>query len=153
MAMVLRTFEKELSDYLASKIPLSNCMEVSVMSADHSGVVLAVPLAPNVNHRGTMFGGSASALAMLAGWGYIWTLLREVDMEGTIVIRRNRMDFNSPLKEDIRAKTSTIDDKSIASLLQGLRTHGEARQLVEVTLFNEQHAAAFFEGEFAVRIG
>jgi thioesterase domain-containing protein len=90
---------------------------------------------------------------MLAGWGYIWTLLREVDMEGTIVIRRNRMDFNSPLKEAIRAKTSTIDDKSIASFLQGLRTHGEARQLVEVTLFNEQHAAAVFEGEFAVRIG
>jgi thioesterase domain-containing protein len=147
-----KTLEAVLAAYMSANIPLSNSMEVAVMSADHSGVVLAVPLAPNVNHRGTMFGGSGAALAMLAGWGYIWTLLREVGLDGTIVIRRNRMDFNTPLKEAISAKTATIDDRSIASFLQGLRTHGEARQLVEVTLYNGQHPAAQFEGEFFVRL-
>jgi thioesterase domain-containing protein len=43
-------------------------MGVEVVKADWNGVTLRAPLAPTTNHRKTVFGGSASALAILAAW-------------------------------------------------------------------------------------
>ena len=34
-------------------------------------VVIEAPLAPNINHRKTVFGGSASALGILAAWSLV----------------------------------------------------------------------------------
>jgi thioesterase domain-containing protein len=59
---------RELEDYLHVHIPLSAAMQVAVVAVDASGVTLAAPLAPNINHRDTVFGGSASAVAILAAW-------------------------------------------------------------------------------------
>ena len=50
-----------LEDLLHHDIPLTRAMQLTVHSwADHQ-LRLAMPLAPNVNHTGTMFGGSLSA--------------------------------------------------------------------------------------------
>ena len=52
-----------LAAFLHEKIPLSAAMDVSVVSASASEVVLEAPLDPNINVHGTMFGGSVSTLA------------------------------------------------------------------------------------------
>ena len=57
---------KSLENYLHEHIPLSKAMGVTVRSVSGEAVTLAAPLAPNINHRETVFGGSASALAILA---------------------------------------------------------------------------------------
>jgi hypothetical protein len=49
-----------LEQYLHEHIPLSAAMGVKVVQADPQCVVLTAPLAPNINHRDTVFGGSAS---------------------------------------------------------------------------------------------
>src|SRR6266540_3523639 len=51
-----------LQKYLHDHIPLSKAMDVEVVEATDDGVTLAAPLAPNINHRETVFGGSASAV-------------------------------------------------------------------------------------------
>lgn len=58
----------DLEQYLHEHIPLSRAMGVEVQEADWNGVTLRAPLAPNNNHRETVFGGSASAVAILAAW-------------------------------------------------------------------------------------
>jgi thioesterase domain-containing protein len=58
----------ELQDHLHAHILLTRAMQVSVVSFAPRAVVLAAPLEPNINHRDTVFGGSASALAMLPAW-------------------------------------------------------------------------------------
>lgn len=65
----------ELQTYLHAHIPLSGAMQVSVVQAALEGVVLSAPLAPNINHRDTVFGGSASAVASLAAWSLLHTRL------------------------------------------------------------------------------
>jgi len=52
----------ELQTSLHERIPLSRAMGVTVPQAEPTGVVLSAPLAPNVNHSGTVFGGSAAAV-------------------------------------------------------------------------------------------
>jgi thioesterase domain-containing protein len=53
----------ELEHYLHEHIPLSQDMGVEVVMADWNGVTLRAPLTPTINHRETVFGGSASAAA------------------------------------------------------------------------------------------
>jgi len=60
----------ELQDYLHEHIPISSAMGVRVVACDESGVRLTAPLYPNINHRATVFGGSASAVAILAAWTF-----------------------------------------------------------------------------------
>ena len=47
--------------YLHEHIPLTTHMEVGVDRIDDTGVRLTAPLAPNINHRQTAFGGSVAA--------------------------------------------------------------------------------------------
>jgi hypothetical protein len=53
----------ELEHYLHEHIQLSQDMGVEVVEATWGGVTLQAPLAPTINHRETVFGGSASAAA------------------------------------------------------------------------------------------
>lgn len=58
----------QVEQYLHQNIPISQQMAVSVVSIDEKGVILAAPLLPNINHHGTVFGGSISNLAILSAW-------------------------------------------------------------------------------------
>ena len=66
----------QLQLYLHQHIPLSAAMQVRVLAATPDEVLLQAPLAPNINHRETVFGGSASALAILAAWSLVHTRMR-----------------------------------------------------------------------------
>ena len=57
-----------LQEYLHGRIPISAAMGVRVLAASPESVVLSAPIEPNVNHRETVFGGSAAAVATLAAW-------------------------------------------------------------------------------------
>jgi Putative thioesterase (yiiD_Cterm) len=56
---------------LHQRIPLSRAMGVAVLEAAPARVALAAPLAPNVNHSGTVFGGSAASVAVLSAWSLV----------------------------------------------------------------------------------
>ena len=78
-------------------------MHVSVRTINDSLVCLAAPLQPNINHRGTVFGGSVSALAMIAGWTLIHVRLLAVAHKTQLVIRRNSLEYLAPLSGDFEA--------------------------------------------------
>jgi thioesterase domain-containing protein len=82
---------KELEQYLHEHIPLSQAMQVSVLDAKEDCVVLSAPLAPNINHTETIFGGSASAVAILAAWSLVHVRLKGAGIAYSIVIQRNTM--------------------------------------------------------------
>ena len=65
-----------LQNYLHAHIPLSKAMQVEAIFASAEAIVLGAPLEPNINHRETVFGGSASALAILSAWSLLHTRLQ-----------------------------------------------------------------------------
>jgi thioesterase domain-containing protein len=87
----------ELEQYLHEHIPLSRAMAVGVASIDEGTVILRAPLAPNINHQESVFGGSASALAILAGWSLLHVRLRAAGVASRLVIQRNTVDYEQPL--------------------------------------------------------
>ena len=67
---------RALARYLHEHMPLTRALGVSVLAAGQQGVNLAAPLAANINHQSTAFGGSLASLAILAGWSWVWVHLR-----------------------------------------------------------------------------
>ncbi|MDZ7686597.1 MAG: YiiD C-terminal domain-containing protein [Gammaproteobacteria bacterium] len=68
-------------------IPISGYMGIRVKSWADGRLVLSVPLAPNINHQGSGFGGSLFSVAALAGWGILHYLARRWDTAHPIHLR------------------------------------------------------------------
>ena len=79
----------ELQATLEREIPMCAQMGIRVHEGGVDGLVMRLPLDPNRNHQQTAFAGSLNALCTIAGWGYVFLLLRELGRSGNIVIRRS----------------------------------------------------------------
>ena len=89
--------------YLYEHIPLSETMQVEVKEVESNRVILAAPLLPNINHRSTVFGGSASTLAILSGWTLINFRLQHEGFTSRLVIQKNTMSYDKPITSDFEA--------------------------------------------------
>jgi thioesterase domain-containing protein len=140
---------KELENYLHVHIPLSKAMEVSVLEVRPQSVTLSVPLAPNINHRDTVFGGSASAVAILAAWSLLHTRLAGERIASRLVIQRNTMSYALPIDGTFTAVAIAPSEEDWAQFLRTLRRKGKARITVASELHFAGQVAGRLEGEFA----
>lgn len=139
----------ELEAYLHAHIPLSKAMQVSVRMADDAAVVLAAPLAPNINHRETVFGGSASAVAILAAWSLLHTRIQSAAIESSLVKQRNSMDYGLPITGDFTARSFLSNEaQAWPAFLRILARKGRGRIAVEAVLEQEGREVGRLEGEF-----
>ena len=137
-----------LQEYLHEHIPLSKAMQVSVVSVAPESVVLRAPLAPNINHRETVFGGSASAVAILAAWSLLHTRLRAAGLDCRLVIQRNTMDYELPIAGEFRASSSLQHPEDWPLFVRMLTRKGKARVAVVAVLEYAGQVVGRFTGEF-----
>ncbi len=142
----------EIEAYLHRHIPISSGMGVRVLSCGHDGAVLTAPLAPNLNHRATVFGGSASAVAILAAWTWLHFALRDQDLKCRLVIQRNTMDYVAPIDGDFTAECAGLPAVTFEKFLKTLRRHGKARAELEARLLLGDAVVAKFSGEYVAVI-
>ena len=142
--------EHELERYLHERIPLSRAMAIEVRAASLAGVEIYAPLAPNINHRDTVFGGSASAVAILAAWSALHLRLRAQGVDARLVIRRNTMSYERPITAGFTATAVPPDDASWARLAVTLRRGRPARVRVGARLECAGQLVGELDGEFAV---
>jgi thioesterase domain-containing protein len=138
----------ELEHYLHEHIPLSQDMGVEVVEADWDGVTLRAPLAPNINHRETVFGGSASAVAILAAWALLYIRLQEKHLNGRIVIQRNMMNYERPIVSAFVASSTIQDSLTWEKFVKTLKRKNRARISVAATLLCNGEHVGDFEGDF-----
>lgn len=142
----------DLEKYLHDHIPLSRAMQVQVVNVSQSGVTLGAPLLPNINHRETVFGGSSSALTILAAWSLLYTRLKREGLTPRLVIRRNTMTYDAPISGSFEATAAAPDDAAWSRFLRILERKGRARIAVTSVLRSETGPAGRMDGEF-VAIG
>lgn len=138
----------ELQKYLHDHIPLSKAMAVSVVSVERESVSLAAPLEPNINHRETVFGGSASALAILAAWCLIQTRLSADEVNSRLVIQENTMTYDKPIQGAFSAASRLDREEDWDKFMKILRRKGKARITVHCSLQCQGEAVGTFKGEF-----
>jgi thioesterase domain-containing protein len=134
--------------YLHEHIPLTQHMQVRVVAADTLWVRLSAPIAPNINHRQTAFGGSAASLATLACWTLVHVHLEALPFASSIVIRRSQMQYDLPTDSDFEAfcpmPTTALWQRYIDALTQ----RDKGRIELASALYCRGAETAHFSGEF-----
>lgn len=136
--------------FLHQQIPLTQRMEVAVAQLDSAGVRLAAPLGPNVNHRQTAFGGSASALAILSAWTLVYVRTRALSFPTQIVIQRNAIEYLQPITGSFEAFCPAPSDAGWRRFLDGLVRKGRARIRLGAELSQAGTRVGTFEGSYVV---
>lgn len=144
---------RELERYLHTHIPLSKAMGMEVRSVDDAGVRLAAPYAPNVNHRGTVFGGSSSALAILSAWTLVHVRLRAERLPANLVIQRNSMEYQRPIEGEFEAFCPAPPPHDWERFLETLRRRARARIILRAQLTGGGQPVGSFLGAFVASVG
>lgn len=136
-----------LAAFLHEHIPLSRAMDVRVVQAGTDEVVLEAPLGPNINVHGTMFGGSAATLGLLAAWSVLHLRLQAEGVANQLVIHRTEMEYLLPIAGTARA-VARLDGVDWAGFLHTLERRGKARLKVGADLMFDGAVVAQLVGEF-----
>jgi len=145
--------ESTLQTYLHSHIPLSAAMQVEVAHASPESVTLLAPLAPNVNHRGTAFGGSIATLATLAGWSLLRVRLDGFEPLPHLVIQRSSIEYLHPISGSFSATVAYPADADWPAFMASLHSKGRARLELAVNVIANDQTAARMVGTFvALRV-
>ena len=139
---------EQLREYLYIHIPLSRAMAVDVIVAGVEGVTLSAPLAPNINHRATVFGGSANALAILAAWSLLHLRVQAENLDARLVIQNNSMVYERPIAGVFTAQCDAPTPAHWSKFVATLARKGRARIELNTLLLSEGARAGAFTGEF-----
>jgi thioesterase domain-containing protein len=142
------TGNPSIQKYLHDHIPLSKAMAVDVVEADVKKIILSAPLRPNINHRETVFGGSASALAILAGWSLVHFRLQAEKMGCRVVIQKNSMKYEKPIVDAFQAICSFQHQEKWDRFIATIKRKGKARIVVNSELICSHQLVGKFEGSF-----
>lgn len=138
----LDTVRHWLRPRLLDQIPLSRAMQLDIAELADDRIVLAAPLAPNLNDKGCAFGGSIASLLTLAGWGLISGALHQAGIACGVYIQDSHLRYLKPGWEDLRAE-ARLDPKALDSFVEQFRAKGKARIEVHSDLHSgEVHAAS-----------
>ncbi len=144
------TWAERLQTLLYREIPLSRAMAVTVAGYDAGGLTLTAPLAPNINDKGTAFGGSLSAVMTLAGWGTLWIACQRVRIDADIMIQDGAVCYQAPVASAITVRCAAPEESRWEQFLQAFRRRGRGRIDLSVHTVGADRPAATMDCRFAV---
>ena len=117
----------ELERKLAHDIPLARAMQLAVTRFDGNTLVMAAPLAPNINDKGCAFGGSLASLLTLAGWGLVVLKLKRVGIACDIYVQDSTIQYLAPVWSDFSVTAALAKNENWEAFLTSLQTRGRGR--------------------------
>ena len=139
-----------LEETFHTKIPITQAMGIQVRHYDGTNLMLGAPLEPNVNDKGTAFGGSLFSLLVLAGWGLIHLKLKEEEIPGDIMIHESSVSYSLPVTDHWETHCRLPEAPGYAHFLEQLRARGRARLALESQIMVGSQVAVSFRGSYAV---
>ena len=147
--MTDETALRQAEEFFHQQIPITRAMGVLAVAHDEKGFVVEAPVALNVNHLGTAFGGSINAVATLAAYGLLWLELNEPTIH--IVVAQSSIRFLRPVRATIRATCPRPDGEVWKAFRVRLTEKGKAGISLHVKVVEDGQATAAFEGIFVVQ--
>ena len=144
----------DTESYLHEHIPISRALGVTVVRADAGGVELRAPLAANINHRSTVFGGSAISVAILAAWTLVHLWTEDLGRLGRyrLVIRRSEMDYLAPIQGDFSV-TCIAPPEALDRFTRTLERRTHARVDLSAVVSSDDVEVGTFAGSYvAIRL-
>jgi len=145
----MNTCEK-LQLVLHNEIPITQTMQISVAHCDAFKVELSAPLAPNINHKCTAFGGSLYSVAVLCGWSFVYHQMKLNQLSGHIVIQHSEVNYSHPVDGAINAICEIDDKKILSKFITCYRRKNRARIKLQVKIIFNGKEALHFYGHYVV---
>jgi thioesterase domain-containing protein len=133
-------------------IPLLTAMELSLANFDDLALTLEAPLAPNINNKGTAFGGSIASIGLFGGWAVATLAFMDHGIDNTeIVVFKNEITFERPARGHLVVKAA-LDRDGFADCLDKLRAGSDERLRfnVGVDIFHDDQRCATMQGLYVV---
>lgn len=127
-------------------------MQLSFAGYEDLSLWMEAPLAPNINNKGTAFGGSIASICLFGGWavatlGFIDAGIRNTE----IVVYTSTMTFERPATGMLRVRAFVKPDDFRACLAR--LQSGDTRRIrfdVHVELFHDEARCATMQGVYVV---
>lgn len=148
-----RASAAEVERYLGEHIPLARALGARVERYDARELRVRAPLTPNLNHRDTAFGGSLSALAILAGWARVTFDLRAEGERAHVVVQRAVVDFDAPVESTFEVRIAAFGGADWAAFRRTLTRRRKARIAVQGTLLADGEPVARFDARYVALSG
>lgn len=141
----------DLQDYLHQHIPLSASIGVTVAQLAQHSLTLTAPLEPNINHRETVFGGSACAVAILSAWSLIHIQMKKnPQITPRIVIQKNSIHYLKPIVSNFQATCSLPEVEVWNRFIKGVERKGRGRVELDCILSCNGDKVGYFTGQYVV---
>jgi thioesterase domain-containing protein len=136
---------------IREQIPLTQAMQIELQCCDGRRLELRLPLAPNINDKGTAFAGSITSLGCIAGWALL-TLWGEREFGNglQVAIFDAHFEFKKPLRGDFSARVSLPPAEDCAALQQALARRGKGRASLMIEIADAEGVAVSLQAAYAL---
>lgn len=134
--------------WLKGQIPLINHMGFAPLVWDGKSLKMGASLAPNVNDKGTGFGGSLATVATLCGWSIITLHLRSLGRDDDVVIRDSHLEYFLPVTSDFSAITNLPAESILTEFNQKMNLKGRARMDLVIEIKQDDKVALRLTGSY-----
>ncbi|SDK83023.1 thioesterase domain-containing protein, putative [Modicisalibacter muralis] len=136
--------------WLCEAIPLVDHLGLSGMHWQGDTLIWDLRLSPNLNDKGTGFGGSLAAQTTLIGWCWATLWLRTQGRLQDVVVAKANQRFLAPVTGDYRLECAPRDAGGTERLHTRLQTHGKGRIALIQRLYTGATLCLEAESDYAV---
>lgn len=136
----LNAFRKLIKD----EIPLSQSMQLEILDYQNNCLTARAPLAPNINDKGSAFGGSQAALMTLVAWGVVWLETRKAGLDCDIVIHKGDITWLLPLTQEIHIQCQAPSAETLKVFLETFARRGKAALSLRVSTSDGENTTSEF---------
>ncbi|WP_043527214.1 YiiD C-terminal domain-containing protein [Litchfieldella xinjiangensis] len=136
--------------WLGEAIPLVPQLGLSRMEWQDDVLRWHINLQPNLNDKGTGFGGALSAQTTLIGWCWVTLWLRRQGLQQDVVVAEASQRFSAPVTEDYRLDCQPQDIHAAHSLSERLNQQGKGRITLIQKLYCREKVCLEACGDYVV---
>ncbi|MBA2779474.1 YiiD C-terminal domain-containing protein [Billgrantia kenyensis] len=137
-------------DWLAEAIPMVEQLGIREMRWEGESLVWELALAPNLNDKGTGFGGALTAQTTLLGWCWTTLWLRQRGYARDVVVAEASQRFLAPVTGDYRIACAPDQPQGPKGLAERLETRGRGRISLAQRLWCDDALCLEARGDYAV---
>lgn len=142
----------EITQHFYLKIPISRELGIQVLEVSGRHARVTAPLKPNLNHVGTVFGGSLYSVAALSCYALFQALSKEAGgLSDELVIQEGKINYKAPITADFEVRAQLVSPGDDQRFIEGLRRHGKARLSLRAEILCGDKVGAIFEGIYVFK--
>ncbi len=138
--------------FLYKNIPLVEQMQLQLLAISEKELTASAPIAPNINDKSTVFGGSSAALMTICGWSLIKSQLEHHGLHNDVVIHQAKTRWHKAQTDDLNITAALSDEHDWDKLIAQLKTSRRPVKISVDCVVHNQHneKCSSMQGGFVV---